>query len=102
MRLGLAAAVGLALAVAACASPAERISNLLESRGVPQRQARCMGQRLADRLDSQQLARLNELSKLNRERAGRMSLDTLLDQLHQDGDPKLVAVLVKAGLHCAI
>jgi|GEM_PF-2250083 len=89
------------LLLAACASRADRIATALENRGVPERKARCMGERLADRLEDGQLLRLNQLAKLNRDRAGRMTLDQLLDQLNRDGDPQLVAKVVKAGLHCA-
>ncbi|QXQ07874.1 hypothetical protein KX816_07755 [Sphingosinicellaceae bacterium] len=92
-----------ALALASCASPADRITEALLKHGVHQRQAKCMGARLADRLDSAQLQRLSELSKLdNPDRVGKLTLDQFLDQLNRSGDPKLVSQVVRAGLSCAI
>lgn len=91
------------LALASCATPADRITEALLKHGVHQRQAKCMGARLADRLDTAQLQRLSELSKLDKaEGAGKLTLDQFLDQLDRAGDPKLVAQVVRAGLSCAI
>ena len=95
--------LGLALALAACASPADRITDALLKHGVHQRQAKCMGARLADRLDNDQLQRLNGLSKLSAgDGTRKLTLDQLLDQLNRGGDPKLVSQVVRAGLSCAI
>ena len=94
-------AVALPLALAACATPAERIAGALTSYGLSDRQARCMGERLQDRLSLGQLKRLNDLARLNRDRVGKVSLTALADQLNRDGDPKLVSQVVGAGLHCA-
>ncbi len=92
-----------ALALASCTSPADRITEALLKHGVHQRQAKCMGARLADRLDSAQLQRLSELSKLdNPDRVDKLTLDQFLDQLNRSGDPKLVSQVVRAGLSCAI
>ena len=88
--------------LASCASPADRITTALESRGVKPRQARCMGDRLADRLDYGQLERLNQLAKLNADRVGRLTLNQFLDQLNRDGDPKLVSEVVRAGVRCVL
>lgn len=61
-----------------------------------------MGERLADRLDDDQLVRLRQLSKLKAEGGGKLTFDSFLDQLNRDGDPPLVAAVVKAGIHCVI
>ena len=95
------AALSVLLVLAACATPADRIAGALSSYGVPERQARCMGERLQDRLNLDQLKRLNDLAKLNRDRVGKISINDLADQLNRDGDPKLVAQVVSAGLSCA-
>ncbi len=95
------AVLSLLVMLAACATPADRIAGALSSYGVPDRQARCMGERLQDRLSIAQLKRLNDLAKLNRDRVGKISINALADQLNRDGDPKLVAQVVRAGLHCA-
>lgn len=101
MRIPLLAVLAAAL-LASCASPADRITAALESRGVPSVQAKCMGTRLADRLDVSQLQRLNQLAKPNRDRAGRLTLNQFLDELNRDGDPKLVSEVVRAGLKCVL
>ncbi len=93
--------LSLLAALAACATPADRIAGALSSYGVPDKQARCMGERLQDRLSLGQLKRLNDLAKLNRDRVGKISINTLADQLNRDGDPRLVTQVVAAGLHCA-
>ncbi len=97
------AALSLILVLAGCASRADRITDALLQHGVHARQARCMGERLADRLDDGQLMRLKQIAALAKPNAaGKMALDDLLDQLNHDSDPRLVASVVKAGLHCAI
>ena len=101
-RLSTLLAALLTGGLAGCASPADRIAGALTSYGVPDKEAKCMGQRLQDRLSYAQLNRLNELAKLNRDRVGRLSINALADQLNRDGDPKLVAQVVRAGLHCAL
>ena len=90
------------LFVAACASPAERITQTLVDRGVPQRQAKCMGDRLGDRLSLEQLKRLKTLSKVEPSRSGHFSIKRLADALDQQGDPKLVTEVMGAGLSCLI
>ena len=87
----------MVLGLAACTKPADRITTALVDRGVPPKQAECMGDRLADRLDYGQLQRLNELSKIER-RAGNMTLNQLLDELNRGGDPKLVAAVIRPVL----
>ena len=95
------AAVSLILLLVSCASRADRVTDTLEKHGVSPRRARCMGERLADRLDDTQLMRLKQLSALAGGGAGKLKIDDLLDQLHRDGDPRLVSAVVRAGLHCA-
>jgi len=96
-----AALLGLSV-LASCARPADRITEALVNHGVHQRQAKCMGTRLADRLDTSQLKRLSELSKLPAQREGKLGLNELLDQLNRSGDPKLVSEVVRSGLSCVI
>lgn len=96
------AALSLVIVLASCASRADRLTDALEKRGVPPKQARCMGERLSGRLDNDQLTRLKQLSALKRSDGRQPTLDDVLDQLRLDGDPKLAAAVVKAGLHCLI
>ena len=63
-RLSLVALIALPLALAACATPAQRITSNLTELGVPPRQAQCMGGRLGERLSIGQLRRLQELTGL--------------------------------------
>jgi hypothetical protein len=94
--------LALALLCAACATPAQRITTKLTDYGVPPRQAQCIGERLASRLSNAQLRRLADLVTTNKDRIGRMSINDIARQLNQDGDPQLVAEVLKAGLSCAI
>ena len=95
------AALTVVLALAACATPADRITRALTEYGLPERQARCMGERLQDKLNLDQLKRLNQLAKANKGRT-KISVGAIVDQLNRDGDPKLVARVLGAGFACAI
>lgn len=88
-----------ALLVAACASPAERIAAKLEAAGVPPPQARCMGDRLAQRLSYGQLDQLNRVVRDNG--TERLTVGRLVQRLG-DADPALVSELVRTGIGCAI
>lgn len=92
----------VALGLAACASPSQRITTALIERGVGHRQAECMGERLGDRLSIEQLRRLQQLGKIQGKRPGHVSMSELADALNRDGDPKLVAEVVRAGISCVI
>lgn len=92
----------LALLVAACATPAQRITERLVAIGVPGPQARCMGTRLGDRLSRDQLRRLAEIASVSPDRVGRMSINDIVRQLDQPGDRALVAEVLHAGISCAI
>ncbi|OYU15914.1 MAG: hypothetical protein CFE37_03895 [Alphaproteobacteria bacterium PA4] len=89
------------LALAACATPSQRIATALQDRGVPQAQARCMGDKLGARLSIGQLQRLNEISKLNGGRMDRMSIPEIARALNDPRDPGLVAEVIRAGVGCA-
>jgi hypothetical protein len=92
---------GLAL-LAACATPAQRISTKLTEYGVPPRQAQCMGDRLQANLDSGQLRRLGEIGALNRDRMGRMSVNDIAATLNKPGDEALVTEVIRSGLSCLL
>ena len=70
--------------------------------GVAPRQAGCMGDRLAARLDRRQLTRLGEIGRLNRDRIGRMSVKDIAATLNRPGDEALVAEVVRSGIGCLI
>ena len=90
--------LGICLTLAACTSPADRIADALVSYGLPERQARCMGERLQDRLDTTQLRRLDGIARSSRPG----SVGALVGHLTRNGDAKLVSEVVRAGLSCAI
>lgn len=95
----LAAIVPLLL-LAGCATPSQRIATALVDRGVPPSQARCMGDRLSDRLGVGQLQRLDTISKMNDGRIDRMSIPQIANALSDPRDPGLVAEVLRAGVGC--
>ncbi len=101
MKLGLPF-VALGLLVAGCASPSQRIERRLVEVGLPQTQARCMGDRLAARLSGSQLRQLDQLVRLNGDRIGRMRLEDIGRTLSDQRDPALVAEVVRSGISCLI
>lgn len=102
IRSSTVLALGALLALAACATPADRITAKLVELGVPQSQARCMGVRLDQRLSLSQLRQLGRVANVNREQVGRMSLGEITARLRDVHDPAIVAEIVRAGIGCAI
>lgn len=101
MKLRIAMLAPLLL-LAACATPSQKIAAKLTEVGVPQPQARCMGDRLQSRLTLTQLRRLDEVVRLNRDRVGNMSINQIARALDDPGDPALFAEVVRAGVGCLI
>ncbi len=89
------------LALAACASPAQRIATKLGEYGVPPAQARCMGDRLQSRLSLGQLRRLDEITRLDSDRLGKMSMREIAGRLTDPRDAELAAEFLRAGVGCA-
>lgn len=96
IRLLAAAAL---LTLAACATPAQRISTKLVELGVPSRQAECMGDKLQQRLSLSQLRRLAEVT---RGRDEKLSFREIARRLDDTGDPALVAEVLRAGVGCVL
>lgn len=90
------------LLLAACATPSQRIAAKLSEVGVPEPQARCMGDRLGTRLSMSQLKRLDEISRINGGRMDRMSIPEIALALSDPRDPGLVAEVIGAGVGCLI
>lgn len=87
------------LLVGGCATPAQRITDRLQAAGVPGAQARCMGNRLAERLSLSQMAELNRVVK---DSGGeKLTVNRLIRRLGT-ADPALVGRLVETGIVCAI
>ena len=87
------------LLVAGCATPAQRITARLEAAGVPGREAKCMGDRLAARLSIGQMVELTRVIKTSG--AEKLTVNRLARQLG-NADPALVARLIETGITCAI
>lgn len=101
MRIGW---IGVALVLAGCAGPAQRIERSLVRVGVPFDVAECMGFRLERRLTRGQLRRLDDLARLENRRGGlgRVRLEEIGRTLAGADDPALVSEVVRAGLACLI
>lgn len=93
---------GLGMMLVGCTTPAQRIERKLVSVGVPGGQARCMGERLQQRLSMGQLRQLDRLARVNGERIERMRLEEIGRLLASPRDPGLMTEVVRAGLGCLI
>jgi len=89
----------LVLLVAGCATPAQRITDRLQAAGVPGAEARCIGNRLAERLSLGQMAELNRV--IQRGGSERLTVGVLARRLG-NADPVLVGRLVETGIVCAL
>ncbi|MBC7505613.1 MAG: hypothetical protein H7267_07820 [Sandarakinorhabdus sp.] len=87
--------------LAGCAPPSQRITTRLTELGMAPKQAKCMGDGFAQRLNAGQLQRLSEIARLNRGRIGRMTLSDIAGALNKNGDEALVAEVLRIGLRCA-
>jgi hypothetical protein len=96
--------LGFGLFLAGCAGPAQRIERSLVRVGVPFDVARCMGVRLETRLTRNQLRRLDDLARLERQRGGldRARLGEIGRALGGVDDPALVSAVVRSGIGCLI
>ena len=88
----------LPLVLAACMTPRSRVEAGLENAGLKPRLARCMADRMTDRLSLGQLRQLGGLPKAPHAH----SLDQLLYRLRALGDPEIVRVTSKAAFACEI
>lgn len=104
MRIGWLGLSVAALALAACAGPAQRIERSLVRAGVPFDVAQCMGVRLEQRLTRDQSRRLDDLARLEQRRGGldRARLGEIGRALGGADDPALVAEVVRTGIGCLI
>ena len=89
------------LALAACASPSQKITRALVGYGVPPGQAQCMGDKLGHRLSLGQLRRLQELAGVDGRQLSGLTIRQIADKLTDKRDPELVAEFVRAGIGCA-
>ena len=101
MARPLAAAILLGLA--ACASTYEaRVESRLVDMGLSRSKARCMAERLVDRLSQSQLRKLGRLAGIENRDIRKMTLSELFDRVEALGDPEILKVTTRAGIGCAI
>lgn len=102
MRTALLAGLS-ALALGACATSYEsRIQANLMDAGLSRPMARCMAERMVDRLSTTQLRSLARLSGLREREIGAMRVDDFLRRTRSLVDAEVYVVMARAGLGCAI
>lgn len=92
------------IALAACATPSDRISSALIDQGVDRDYAVCIGERLADRLSNDQLRQLGDAADAysGGTTPDRLTVDDLLDVAKAIDDPMVVVAVTRAGIGCGI
>jgi hypothetical protein len=103
MRLLLLAAPVIALA--ACATPSERISDALISYGLAPAQAQCVGDQLQRNLSLAQLQELASLARAYRERdpnPAQLGTDDLIRVAGQVRDIRVPLEVGKAAANCGV
>ena len=87
----------IALTLAACAVPEDRLRTGLVNAGLSRPLAACMAERMVDRLSLAQLMRIADLPKARQAE----SLDRFLRRVRALGDPEIVAVVTSSAALCA-
>lgn len=97
----LTLAATAALALAACATPENRVKTALLQAGLSEPMSSCMAERMTDRLSIRQLQKLAAAGK-GAGPVGQMSLSELSTRVRAIGDPEIVSVVTSAAVGCAI
>lgn len=95
--------IAAALALAACASPRERIADSLVGYGLDQARAECVGEQLQRDLSIGQLRELGRVARAYRARdadPSRLTLDDLLSAASEIRDPAIPLAVAKAAGRC--
>ena len=100
-RIGTMLAL-LALASCAALDPRVQVRDKLIEAGLKPRMADCLAEKLVRKLDRDQLRELARVAKLQHKDVGHMSIAELADRLRAIQDPRIVEVVTRAGLGCAI
>jgi hypothetical protein len=98
----IVALIALPLALSACATRGQRLGRNLYELGVPERQAFCMGDRLARNLSADQFRTIQRLARLDDRRLRRMSIREIAERIDPAGNPRLIAEFARAGVGCLI
>jgi len=96
-KTSIAAALSIALALGACATPEQRVEQKLEEAGLKPHMARCMARRLTHRLSHSQLRELASLPKAQHAQ----SVDEFLYRLRALDDHHVVKVSIDSAALCA-
>ena len=94
-----------ALALSGCATPADRIAKALEAYGFPEPQAKCVGDRLQQRLSVTQLAELARLARDMRAQnpdPRNVSIEDLMRTSANVRDPRVPIEVARAGAGCGL
>ncbi|EKV31860.1 hypothetical protein C882_3612 [Caenispirillum salinarum AK4] len=91
------------VAVAACATPADRISSALTDHGLDRERAECIGDRLAADLSNDQLQQIGDAADAYRdsETPDRLTIDDLVNVARAIDDPVVVVAVTQAGIACS-
>ncbi len=92
----------LALSLAACATPEQRVRTGLIEAGLSRPIATCMAERMVDRLSLLQLRRIGRLGDLRDSNVRELTVDQFLRRSRALGDPEILAVMTSSGALCAI
>ncbi len=101
-RLFLSAALLALLAGCAIVSPEATVRGKLIEAGVKPHMAACLAPRLVRKLSTDQLRALGKLARAPRAGEHPLSLGALQDRLLAIDDPRVVDVVSRAALACAI
>jgi hypothetical protein len=86
-----------------CARPSQRIAAELQQQGFDPAAARCIGDRMEERLTMSQLLRLRAALRHYRDRVGNgptIDFAGLMTMAQDIGDPRIVVETVGAGITC--
>ena len=92
------------VAVSGCGlvSPEAKVRDRLRAAGVKPHMADCLAPKLVRKLSTAQLEALGRVAKLPHEDKHHLSIGDLEDRLQAAGDPRVVDVVARVGLACAI
>ncbi|HZF42581.1 MAG TPA: hypothetical protein VEZ48_04160 [Sphingomonadaceae bacterium] len=94
-------ATAATLALAACATPENRVKTALLQAGLSESVSACMATRMTDRLTIAQLQKLAQAGQ-GAGPVGQMSLSELSSRVQSIGDPEIVSVVSSAAVGCAL
>jgi len=97
-----ALALPVLLFMSGCASPESRLRTGLMNAGLSASMAQCMAGTMVDRLSTNQLMKLNSLSKAGRIDLRNTTYEGLLYRIRALGDPEILSVTTRAAVACAL